>query len=165
MPPTFTDAGLIERIRDNPLPAGGLYVVGPCGSHKTHLAAARAVDAARRGNTARLVRWDRLAAEPRSPAGRGRRRNKSFIDEVVELDYLALDDLGVGRPGGVEPESSLKLAFQILDHRYAHKLLTDVTTNLTPDELAARFDERVTRRLLEMCELYPMLLREGDISA
>lgn len=159
-PPTFDDDGLRERIAAQPLPVGGLLICGAVGSHKTHLAAARVIDAARRGYSARLINWYELCLDVRATySPKAKETELDVLDRLASLDFLAIDDLGVGRDEQ-ETAAALRLAYVVLNKRYEKELVTDVTTNLTPDNLGARFDERIARRLDECCTVYPMLL--GD---
>jgi len=162
-PPDYSDPGLAERIAARPLPKGGLLLVGPVGSHKTHLLAARCVDAARRGFSARMVKWTAFVREVRATYQPGARETESdVLRRYARLDYVALDDVGIGRADSQESDASLRLAYDLLDERYRMCRVTDISTNLTPGELAERFDERIARRLRELCAVYPMLLTGAD---
>ena len=158
--PTLDDPGLKERLADRPLPSGGVLAVGPNGSHKTHLLAARACDAARRGFSACLVSSAEIVLEVRasySPASSV--NEQEIMRRYAGVEYLALDDLGVGKlVDGRESEASRILFYVLLDQRYSHGLVTDISTNCLPEELEQRFDERIARRIAEMCTTYPMLL-------
>lgn len=160
-PPGYEDAGLRERIAAAPMPKGGLLIVGPVGSHKTHLACARTIDAAMRGWTAQMVNWSRLGLEVRASYASKKQSELEVIDSYASLDYLALDDFGVCR-GRRETAAAAKLAYDLLDARYARKKITDITTNLTPAEINERFDARVGRRIAELTSVYVMLLPEED---
>lgn len=162
-PPAYADDGLAERIAARPLPKGGLLIVGPVGSHKTHLLAARTVDAARRGFSARLLKWSAFCLEVRSTYQPGATETeRDVLKRYARLDYLGLDDFGVGRADRQESDAALRLAYDLLDTRYDTCRVTDLTTNWTPDELTARFDERIARRIREMTTPYPMLLGGAD---
>jgi hypothetical protein len=160
--PTMDDEGLRERIAARPLPEGGIFAVGPAGSHKTHLLAARTVDAARRGWTAQMVNWSRFVLEVR--ATYQRKAHESELDVLKrysELDYLAIDDLGADSGS----EAVVLVCYELLDARYACQRATDVSSNLTPTEIAERYDARIGRRLAELCNVYPMLLGESVAKA
>ncbi len=162
-PPAFADDGLAEILRARPMPRGGLLAIGPIGSHKTHLLAARCVDASRRGFTARLVKWTDFTLMVRDTYRDGAdQTERDIVDQFVGLDYLGLDDIGIGREG-TESESSLRLAFEVFDGRYERGCMcvTDVASNMTPQEITARFDERIGRRIGEMTAVYPMLLPQA----
>lgn len=165
VPPAFDDDGLRERLAQQQIPHGGLYIVGPVGSHKTHLACARAVDAARRGFTALVLKWSAFLLEVRdSYRPHCEWSEAEIIKRYIGLDYLAVDDFGLGRDDRTrESEAVARLAYELMDGRYERgsECITDITTNLTPVELAGRFDERIARRVQEMTSPYVMLLN-GD---
>jgi hypothetical protein len=159
--PSYADVGLADQLTDRPMPKGGLLIVGPIGAHKTHLLCARTIDAARRGWTARLIKWAGFLQEVRTTYSQYATRTElDVVRFYAGLDYLGIDDLGVGRAGGVESELSFRLAFDLLDSRYETGRTTDVTSNCLPDELGERFDARILRRVLELCVPYPMMVSD-----
>ena len=159
VPPSLDDPGIAERLAERTMPAGGLYITGPIGSHKTHLACARAVDAARRGHTVRLINWSMFCLDVRDTyKASATRSEQDILDQYAGLDFLVVDDVGVGRLDRAETDAAVRLAYVLFDQRYNNCKATDVTTNLTPGELSGRFDERIARRLDEMCGVYVMLL-------
>lgn len=158
--PTLDDDGLAERIETNPLPKGGLLISGVAGAHKTHLACARVVCAISRGYSAALVKWADFALQVRDtykPAARESERD--VLMRYAELDHLCIDDIGIGRGDAAESDHAIRLAYLLLDRRYDTCKTTDITTNLTPDELHSRFDDRIARRIGELCTTYVMKLR------
>ena len=154
-PPTLDDDGLLERVTAKPLPKGGILAIGAVGTHKSHLLAARTIWAARRGFTARMIGFRRFCLEVRatySPTA-----TETELDILVRysgLDYLALDDLGVGEAS----PAAVNLCYDLLNARYEANRITDVSSNLTPAELAEQFDARIARRLEHLCTIYTMLL-------
>lgn len=151
--PQLTDKGLAHLT----IPAGGLLIIGPVGAHKTHLACARTVDAAKRGYSAFLLKWEQFALEVRDTyKPKAKESENDVLQRYVDLDFLAVDDLGTGRADDEASRHALRLAYALFDHRYDHCQTTDVTTNWTPDELRKRFDERISRRLSEMTTLFTM---------
>ena len=160
-PPTYEDRGLAERLARNPMPRGGLFMSGPVNGHKSHLMAARCVDAARRGWTAYFLKWGWFCLEVRDTYKPNSQRSEAdILERYRQFNYLGIDDLGTGRPDRPESEAALRLAYELFDGRYERCLTTDVTSNLTPDELAGKFDERIARRISEMCTTYVMLVDE-----
>ncbi len=162
--PSFDDSGLFERLTDQRLPQGGLYVCGPVGSHKSHLLAARAVDAARRGYTARFANWADVLLRIRGSYGQSGYPDGEahVVKELAGLDYLGIDDLSLARLGRRETSFSQRVCYAVLDRRYRRGTgcTTDITSNLLLDELNRAFDERIVRRIREMCTVYTMLLEE-----
>jgi len=160
-PPSYEDTGLRERIAKQPLPKGGLLLIGPVGSHKTHMAAARTVDAARRGFSAYLLSWPDFCLRIRETyAGSSGRSERQVVERYAQLDYLCVDDFGIGREDSSESEATIRLAYQLINHRYQREVITDLTCNWTLAELGIRFDQRIARRLEEMTTPYVMLLPE-----
>jgi hypothetical protein len=164
--PSFFNPGLFERLDANPLPVGGILAVGPNGTHKTHFLAARTCNAAKRGETARLINWGRFCLEVRATyKSNSPQTELGICDKYVALDYLAIDDLGVGKleyQTGKETEAARVLCYELLNERYARDLTTDISSNCRPDGLEQRFDARIGYRIREMCTVYKMLLKEGE---
>lgn len=132
---------------------GWLLLKGSYGSGKTHLAAA--VGNARI-QSAELVLFitvpdllDHLRStySPQSDVG-----YDALFERVRNASLLILDDLGVENPS---PWAQEKL-FQLLNHRYTHRLSTVITTNTDLDTL----DPRLRSRLLDT-----NLVKEAVISA
>ena len=121
-------------------PAGWLALLGPCGCGKTHLAAAIArstLDAERPALfvvVPDLLDHLRAAFSPSSPASYDQR-----FDEVRSVELLVLDDLGTE---SATPWAREKL-YQLINHRYIHRLATVFTSNL-PE---AQLDPRVASRM------------------
>lgn len=74
------------------------------------------------------------------------------MNEVKNTPLLFLDDLGDPLAEKVT-DHTRQVIFQILDHRCNRRLMTFVTSNLNPGELAALFHERTVKRLGNLCEM------------
>ncbi|MCH7715281.1 MAG: ATP-binding protein, partial [Gemmatimonadetes bacterium] len=70
-----------------------------------------------------------------------------IIDELCNLPYLVLDDLGIQR--GTDWE--LEVLYQLIDARYGDERFTVVTTNQPLEEIRQMSDGRIYSRLSEMC--------------
>lgn len=163
-PPSVADDGLRERLAARPMPLGGLLIVGPVGSHKTHLLSARAVHYARCGLNAVLLKWPQFCLEVRATYQSDSADSESkVLARYTAIEYLGVDDILIGREDRPESDAALRLAYQLFDSRYERCLTTDVTTNALPAEIAARMDGRIARRISELTTVYPMLLnKEGQ---
>lgn len=125
-----------------------LLLLGPTGTGKTHQAYGAIRELAVSGVAASWVvttAADMYAAlRPRhgidSEAEFRRYRNASV---------LLVDDLGAERK---PTEFTEEVNFRLINWRYEHQMPTLLTSNLVPKEISARLGDRVTSRLIEMCE-------------
>jgi DNA replication protein DnaC len=117
-----------------------LLLEGTYGSGKTHLAAAIANERLMRGEFVLFVTTPDLLDHLRISYTDD---NESGYDETFErirgCDLLILDDLGVENPSAWSKEK----LFQLLNHRYTHRLATVITTNAELERLDARIASRL----------------------
>lgn len=120
-----------------------LVLIGATGCGKTHLAAAIANQQIARGKPAYFVVVPDLLDHLRSAYGPD---SKIPYDELFETirtaPLLILDDLGAHSSTAWAEEK----LYQLVNHRYNHRLATVVTTNLPLDAL----DERLASRLADL---------------
>ena len=124
-------------------PNGWLVLVGPCGTGKTHLAAAVANDALAQGNMSVMFAvvpdlLDHLRAT--FDPTRGIDYDARF-NSIRNTFLLVLDDLGTEN---ATPWAREKL-YQIINHRYNERLPTVITSNQRDDAI----DERILSRMLD----------------
>jgi DNA replication protein DnaC len=125
-------------------PEGWLVLSGPCGSGKTHLAAAIANQQFQQGNLVLFAVVPQLLDHLRAAfAPTSETTYDALFTKVCEAGLLVLDDLGAEH---TTPWAQEKL-FQIINHRYMYGAPTVITTNL---ELINDLDDRVRSRLTDI---------------
>lgn len=123
-----------------------LLLVGDIGVGKTWQAygalRVAVMTAARRGETvaAAAITHADLNDEIR-PGGAG-------LDRYLAADVLLLDDLGAAHITSWNADA----AYRLIDHRWAHRLPTILTSNLAAAEITAVLGPRLTSRLVGMCQ-------------
>jgi len=119
---------------------GWILLEGTYGTGKTHLAAAIANERLKHGDKVLFVTAPDLLDYLRASYNPD---SESTYDETFErvrnADLLVLDDLGVENPSAWAQEK----LFQVLNHRYARRMPTVITTNQDIDKLDARLRSRM----------------------
>ncbi len=136
----------------------GILMLGPTGSHKT----TEAYAAIRRIAIAKAERGLGFAWQAATFAGfnalmrpRDENAHLADFDRFCNAEVVLLDDLGVG----LESDWTDDTLYRLIDHRWANKLATIVTTNLPGKALAASVDQRVASRLGSLVQ---MTFRNAD---
>ena len=139
--------------------AQGLYLAGPVGTGKTHVAwTAVAVwcdvtgirptkGGAENGPSVIFTRMTDLLDDLR-PGDDARKR----VRDCQNAALLVLDDIGAEKAS----EWTQERLYSVIDHRYANCKPLIVTSNLPPSKLSDQAGERTASRLAEMCEVVPM---------
>jgi DNA replication protein DnaC len=134
-------------------PAGveSLLLVGPVGTGKTHQAygAIRRAASCGRGVTWQAVDFADFCAELR-PSGKD---PEGSLARYRDADLLLVDDLGAAKSSEWVEETT----YRLINARYKDMRTTVFTTNLAPDKLAVGLGDRIASRLVETCQLVPLL--------
>ncbi len=118
-------------------PAGWLYLCGPCGAGKSHVAAAIANHLAMRGQGVTYASVPDLLRFVRR--GFGERTADERLDALMAIDVLILDDLGAEHLTAWAAEQ----LFVLLNARYLADRATVLTSNDRPEVLPARLQSRI----------------------
>jgi DNA replication protein DnaC len=123
---------------------GWLLLQGPYGCGKTHLAAAIANFAVEIGVPTLFLTVPDLLDMLRFSFDSEDTTFESRFNEIRNASLLILDDFGTQNATGWAQEK----LFQIINYRYINKLPMVITTNLSLDDIEARFRSRLSDREL-----------------
>lgn len=154
LPERYLDARVIDfprKISDSIAlwlgdPTDGLFITGPTGTGKTHVAAG--IFRAWMETSGKPVKFRRAAdlyARIRESyhAGTSEISEQTIMDEYAKVPYLVLDDVASGSISDHERRTFL----EVLDRRVNDLRPTVVTSNLSLEEIAKKMDERIASRL------------------
>ncbi len=90
------------------------------------------------------------SARDMAVAARGDKRDA--FDAICRGSLIAIDDLGT-EPAEIVDYGNVRNPFtELVEYRYAKRLPTIISTNLTPPQITERYSERVGDRLREMMD-------------
>lgn len=125
-------------------PSDGLFITGPCGTGKTHLAAGIVRQFILKGTGVVFKRSADFHREVREMFRQDSMVCESALMSPIEKSrFLVLDDLGAGSLSDCERRYTLEL----LDVRLNRMRPTIVTSNWSLQEIADRMDDRIASRL------------------
>ena len=133
----------------------GLFIHGPVGTGKTHIAAALLRTRSGMGNTVpRLLLSLRKSFEDQETS------EAQIIDRYSRYSFLVLDDMGAEKSS----EYSIQSLYLIIDQRYRDMLPTIITSNLSLTELANKLDDRIASRIAGMCDVVKLTGKDRRLS-
>jgi DNA replication protein DnaC len=121
-------------------PRGWLFVCGPCGAGKSHLAAAIANTVAMRGRGVAYASVPDLLRFVRRGFGDGAADER--LDALIQIAVLILDDLGAEYLTAWAAEQ----LFVLLNARYLAERATVLTSNDRQEALGARLQSRIAEQ-------------------
>jgi DNA replication protein DnaC len=121
-------------------PTGWLYLCGPCGAGKSHLAAALANHMAMRGLVVTYASVPDLLRFVRR--GFGERTADERLDALMAIEVFILDDLGAEHLTAWAAEQ----LFVLLNARYLAERATVLTSNDRPEALPAPLQSRIAEQ-------------------
>jgi DNA replication protein DnaC len=128
-------------------PQGFVFLYGPSGVGKTHLAVGAALRLGlMKGKWVQFSSAPQLMADCRmaAAAGPGEENPDMLIDRYIyRYHYLVIDDIGVEKPSEFVQEKM----YRLIDGRFASDRPTIITSNFSLDELASRLGERLASRI------------------
>jgi DNA replication protein DnaC len=133
-----------------PLPGDGLFISGPVGTGKTHLAAAIANYIMRKYySSVKFVSMNTVLANLRSSFREDSSVSETeIIRKLVNVQLLVLDDLGKESTS----EWSTSIIYSIINGRYERNKPIIITTNYSPEMLEKKVGDATVSRIIEMCD-------------
>lgn len=128
-------------------PAGKwLMLCGQSGAGKTHLCTAAFVQACKEfGLDGRYLLWNADTRELKQNLD-----DSEAFNRIKTCELLYIDDLFKDREGAEPSSADIRLAFEILDHRYNNTLSTIISSEKSFTELVT-IDSAIAGRIKEMC--------------
>lgn len=128
-----------------------LILSGQSGAGKTHLCTAAFVRLSfDRGLDGRYLLWNSDGRRIKAAAKDG---DEQLLNDFKRCKLLYIDDLFKCKRDSEPSDADVRLAYEILDHRYSHKLVTIISTEMLPEDIRY-LDEAIYRRIHEMCGPY-----------
>jgi len=142
--------GAWEFLKDysikDPIPTGNIFVSGPVGVGKTHLACAVVNALVQQKRKAKFRTTVGLLKQIKETFGpKSGNTEENVIWQLNSAPLLVLDDIGVERPTDWVKE----IIYHIIGSRYNSFLPILATSNYSLGELSEKLDDRIASRLSE----------------
>lgn len=137
-----------------------LLLIGPTGTGKTHISTAIAGELIHKGydviyDSAQNILSDFEADRFRNSYG----REESRSDKYLECTLLIIDDLGTE----FSNQFTLSTLYNLLNTRQNRGLATIISTNLSPDELAKKYEDRIYSRIIGTAKVMPFVGKDRRV--
>ena len=132
-------------VRDFDKRKDNLLLIGPTGTGKTHISTAVARELIHKGYDVIYDSTQNILSDfeaDRFKSGYGREDDRS--DKYLECTLLIIDDLGTE----FSNQFTLATVYNLLNTRQNKGLATIISTNLSPDELARKYEDRIYSRII-----------------
>ncbi len=130
-----------------------LLFCGKTGLGKTHLCTAIAKEVIDRGFDVVYVTAQDLFSQMESAHFRSDPKATTQVNHYTDCDLLIIDDLGTE----LTNQFTVSCLYQIVNSRLNQKRSMIINTNLTQEELCARYADRITSRLFGLFDPYLFL--------
>lgn len=129
-----------------------LLLIGPTGTGKTHISTAIASELIHEGYDVIYDSTQNILADFEADRFRnsyGREENKA--DKYLDCTLLIMDDLGTEFGN----QFTLSALYNLLNARQNKGLATVISTNLSPEELARKYEDRIYSRIFGTAKILP----------
>lgn len=139
-------------VRDFGKKKENLLLIGPTGTGKTHISTAIARELIHKGYDVIYDSIQNVLSDFEADRFRnsyGREENKS--DKYLECTLLILDDMGTE----FSNQFTLSALYNLLNTRQNKGLATIISTNLSSEELARKYEDRIYSRVIGNAKILP----------
>jgi DNA replication protein DnaC len=156
---TLSNQLAYERSKDFNPACDNLYIWGPCGVGKTHLAYAVARRAFEESLSVTILWASQVSRKVRM---KDPEQEQEALDRMIGVDILVLDDLG----SGADTAYSRQILQEILDCRhFRDRAGLVVTSKYSIDQLAAKMvDDTIPSRVAGMCSVIQVCGPDGRLA-
>lgn len=132
-------------VRDFGKRRDNLLLIGPTGTGKTHISTAIARELIHQGYDVIYDSTQNILSDFESDRFRSNYgRNDTVSDKYLDCTLLIIDDLGTE----FSNQFTVSTLYNLLNTRQNRGLATVISTNLTPDELARKYEDRIYSRII-----------------
>lgn len=134
----------------------GLYIFGDRGTGKTHLTACMVNELVRQGRGVLFTNFFEISKMIRNIYGGANTSELSFINQIANIDFLFIDDIGSEVLRKNDQDTWLQgIMFDVINKRYNNKKPTVFTSNHSLQELNRKrgVQGKTVDRMLEMSHL------------
>lgn len=132
-------------VRDFGKRRDNLLLIGPTGTGKTHISTAIARELIHQGYDVIYDSTQNILSDFESDRFRSNYgRNDTISDKYLDCTLLIIDDLGTE----FSNQFTVSTLYNLLNTRQNRGLATVISTNLTPDELARKYEDRIYSRII-----------------
>lgn len=125
---------------------GTIYICGQAGTGKTHLTKCMASELISKGTITQMLTAFSLNQKFLAIHTAKEDEKAALIDELKSIEALFIDDLGT-EP--VYRNVTKEYLYLLINERQSRGLRTVITSNLYPEDVRARYDERIFSRLMD----------------
>lgn len=137
-----------------------INLIGKSGTGKTFLASCFANDCAERGQSVIMLTAFSLVDRALKYHTTFNESKHAYLTPLLETDVLIIDDLGTE---SIFKNVTLEYLYHVINERQLKGLTTVITSNLTVDQLAIRYGERIASRIMDKKLCYTREFAFDDI--
>ena len=132
-------------VRDFSKKRDNLLLIGPTGTGKTHISTAIARELIHKGYDVIYDSTQNIIADFEADKFKsGYTKSEDLSEKYLDCTLLIMDDLGTE----FSNQFTVSALYNLLNTRQNRGLATVISTNLSPDELARKYEDRIYSRII-----------------